>query len=191
MQVLLKIGAAKKNIHLVDSKGLVTDSRDNLNVYKQVFAQTGNAGSTMADAIANADILIGLAGADIITPSMLESMQTRPIIFTLSNPEPEIPYALAKTTRPDAIIATGRSDLPNQINNVLCFPYIFKAALTQRAPAITFDMMYAAAKAISQIAREPSHDMDIPDFGPEYIIPKPFDPRLKTLVSKAVADAVV
>ena len=197
MEFLVQLGAKRNNIFLVDSKGLVTNSRDGVNEYKRAFAQNIPETSQQA-AIKDADILIGLAGPDIITPTELKSMKDNPIIFILSNPDPEINYDLAKATRPDGIVATGRSDLPNQINNVLCFPYIFRGALNMKAKAITFEMQKAAAYAIASIAKskipeEIVKSYKLPQdfkFGPEYIIPMPLDPRLISKVTAAVEAAV-
>ncbi|MBT4884811.1 MAG: malate dehydrogenase [Legionellales bacterium] len=196
MNFLVKLGAKIENIYLVDSKGLVNKSRSDINTYKRQFAQD-TIKTTQQDAIENADILIGLAGPDIISAKELKSMNDKPIIFTLSNPNPEISYELAKSTRPDGIIATGRSDLPNQINNVLCFPYIFKGALAVKAKTINFAMQKAAAYAIAKIAKQPVPDTlkanynkdNSWSFGRDYIIPMPLDPRLKDAVTTAVANA--
>ena len=196
MEFLVKLGADRKKIHLVDSKGLITSSRDNLNIYKKAFAQDTNS-TDQSDAIKGADILIGLAGPNIISTDELLSMNDKPIIFTLSNPDPEIEYKFAKNTRPDGIIATGRSDLPNQINNVLCFPYIFRGALSAKAKEISFAMQKAAAYAIADLALEPipediKETYKLPEdisFGPNYIVPMPLDKRLLEKVSRAVATA--
>ena len=196
MKFLEKIGAKRSNMYMLDSKGLIITSRDNVNKFKQYFAQNTDI-TTKSDVISNCDILIGLAGPDIVTVEEIKSMNENPIIFTLSNPNPEISYEILKKTRKDAIIATGRSDYPNQINNVLCFPYIFRGALNVRATSINEYMMIAAAKEIAAIAEE-----EVPDyikaiypkeqnisFGMDYIIPKPMDKRLRTRVSTAVENA--
>lgn len=183
MEFLVKLGAVRENIRLVDSKGLINSRRTNLGKYKERFAQH-TPQNTQQDAIAGSDVLIGLAGADIVTPAELASMNQQPIIFTLSNPSPEISYDLARKTRPDAVIATGRSDLPNQINNVLCFPYLFKAALSVRATQITHEMLAAAANAIAEMAQT-----DQEKFGMDYIIPSPLDTRLRQHVTQAIIKA--
>ena len=196
MKFLHRLGEPMENIYLTDSKGLITTKRDGLNPYKQAFAQDCDD-STLACAIKDADILIGLAGPDLVTPSMLKTMASNPIIFTLSNPNPEIDYHLAKKVRPDGIIATGRSDLPNQINNVLCFPYIFKGALTARSSCIDFAMQKAAAYAIAGVAKLPVPEAlkqrysssQSWEFGKEYIIPMALDPRLSAIVTDAVIKA--
>lgn len=198
MKFLVKLGAKKENITMTDSKGIIHSDRDNLNEYKRMFAQN-TAKRTQAEAIAGSDVLIGLAGSDIVSSEELLSMNDNPIIFTLSNPDPEIAYETAIATRTDAIIATGRSDYPNQINNLLCFPYIFRGTLDANAKEITFDMMKAATYAIAELAKE-----EVPlevrklythteswTFGKEYIIPKPIDFRLKDKVSNAVANAAI
>ena len=196
MHFLHHLGAPLEHIYMTDSRGLITTKRSGLNSYKQHFAQDIDD-DTLATAIAGADILIGLAGPDIVTPDMLKTMANNPIIFTLSNPNPEIDYHLAKQARPDGIIATGRSDLPNQINNVLCFPYIFKGALSARASSITMAMQKAAAYAIAGLAKESAPESlkqrygssQIWEFGKDYIIPMPLDPRLATVVTDAVIKA--
>ena len=191
-----KIGAKRSNMYMIDSKGLITTSRDNVNEFKQYFAQNTDI-TNKSDVLSNCDILIGLAGPDIVTVEEVKSMNENPIIFTLSNPNPEISYEILKKIRKDAIIATGRSDYPNQINNVLCFPYIFRGALNVRATSINEHMMIAAAKEIAAIAEE-----EVPyyikaiypkekniSFGMDYIIPKPMDKRLQARVSTAVENA--
>jgi malate dehydrogenase (oxaloacetate-decarboxylating)(NADP+) len=198
MEFLVKLGAQRENINLIDSKGLVTTKRSDLNKYKKAFAQDTDDIS-QENAINKSDILIGLAGPNIVTTKELKTMNENPIIFILSNPDPEINYHLAKEARPDGIIATGRSDLPNQINNVLCFPYIFKGALLANAKEITFEMKKAAALAIASLAEKPipedikqSYNLgENASFGKEYIVPMPLDTRLFHTVSQAVASAVI
>jgi malic enzyme len=198
MKFLVQLGATKENILLTDSKGVIHSDRTDLNEYKRMFAQTTTKRS-QADAIAGSDVLIGLAGSDIVSPQELLQMNNNPIIFTLSNPDPEIAYETALATRADAIIATGRSDYPNQINNLLCFPYIFRGTLDAKAKHITFNMMKAATVAIADLAKEavPAEvkklytDTTSWTFGKNYILPKPIDFRLKEKVSSAVTAAAI
>lgn len=198
MRLLVNLGAKRDNMTLVDSKGVVHHGRSDLNEYKFAFARETDE-RTLEDAIAGADVFIGVAKPNLLTESMLASMAEKPIIFALSNPNPEILPEVAKRVRDDLIIATGRSDYPNQVNNVLCFPYIFRGALDVRASCINEQMQIAAVEAIRKIAH-----LDIPpevlaaypnakslSFGPDYIIPKPMDPRLCELVSSAVAQAAI
>lgn len=197
MHMLVSLGVSRENIMLVDRKGVVHSGRDDLNQYKQEFA-AGHSARTLADAMQGADVFIGVSGPDIVTAQMLTSMAPRPIVFALSNPDPEISPALALQTRDDLIMATGRSDYPNQVNNVLGFPFIFRGALDVHARFINNDMKLAAVRAIADLARQ-----DVPDevkqayknttlrFGKEYILPKPLDPRLRQYVSGAVARAAV
>lgn len=193
MAVLL--GAKAENITLVDSRGVVHDERTDLNKYKQEFAHKTNA-RTLADAVKDADVFYGLSVAGVLKPEMVKTMAKNPLIFAMANPDPEIPYDVARAARPDAIVATGRSDYPNQINNVLGFPFIFRGALDVRATHINDTMKVAAAKALAALAKE-----DVPDsvlraygidslkFGRDYIIPKPFDPRVLLWEAPAVAEA--
>ncbi len=194
----IRLGAKLENILMCDTKGVIYEGRtEGINKYKAKFARK-TAARTLADAMAGADVLIGLSTANCVTPEMLLSMADRPVVFALANPDPEIPYDVAKATRSDIIMATGRSDFPNQVNNVLGFPFIFRGALDVRATAINDEMKLAATHALAELAR-----MDVPDsvrraygvetleFGPEYIIPKPFDPRVLTYVAPAVARAAM
>ncbi|MEJ5367230.1 MAG: NADP-dependent malic enzyme [Bryobacteraceae bacterium] len=194
----LRLGAKLENILMCDTKGVIYEGRtEGMNRYKAKFARKTTA-RTLADAMKGADVFVGLSIANCVTPEMLLSMADRPIVFALANPDPEIPYDVAKATRPDIIMATGRSDYPNQVNNVLGFPFIFRGALDVRATAINDEMKLAATHALAELAR-----MDVPDsvrraygvetleFGPEYIIPKPFDPRVLTYVAPAVARAAM
>ncbi len=192
------LGVRRENILLCDSKGVVYEGRDDkLNPYKARFvAKTDRR--TLADALKDADVFAGLSVGKCVTPDMLRSMAERPIVFALANPVPEISYDEAKAARPDVIIATGRSDYPNQVNNVLGFPFIFRGALDVRARSINEAMKLAATRALAALTRE-----DVPDavlraygvsrlqFGPEYIIPKPFDPRVLIWESAAVAEAAM
>ena len=194
---LVDLGAHKKNITLVDSKGVVHSDRVDLNQYKQPFAIETEA-RTLADALVGADVFIGVSQAGLLTPDMLRSMADGPIVFALANPDPEITPADAYATRDDVIIATGRSDYPNQVNNVLGFPFIFRGALDVRATRINSEMKVAATHALRDLAKLPvppeveaAYNGEHFEFGPNYIIPKPLDPRLLATVATAVAQAAV
>ncbi|MCC2599048.1 NADP-dependent malic enzyme [Sphingobacterium sp. FBM7-1] len=193
----MAVGAKKENIVMLDSKGVIRADRENLDATKAQFA-TDKDLHTLADAVKNADVFIGLSAADVLTPDMLLSMAPRPIVLAMANPNPEIAYDLAVATRDDVIMGTGRSDYPNQVNNVLGFPYIFRGALDVRATCINEEMKIAAVHAIAELAKQPvpeevnqAYDTNNLRFGPEYIIPKPTDPRLITEVSVAVAKAAM
>ncbi|QDP73363.1 malate dehydrogenase [Legionella israelensis] len=198
MRLLVALGADKKHMLLLDSKGVIHSGREDLNAYKFAFARTTER-RTLADALVDADVFIGVAKPNLLNAELLNLMAEKPVIFALSNPHPEILPEVALQARDDLIIATGRSDYPNQVNNVLCFPYIFRGALDVRASTINQAMQIAAVEAIRQLAQEPvphSVKENYPgmsdwDFGPYYIIPKPFDPRLKERVSTAVAKAAI
>jgi malate dehydrogenase (oxaloacetate-decarboxylating)(NADP+) len=199
MRLLVTLGARKDSITLVDTKGVIHTGRNDLNPYKFAFALETSK-RTLADALVDADVFIGVSGPNIMTAEMLKSMAPKPIVFALSNPEPEINPKLAKSVRDDMIIATGRSDYANQVNNVLCFPYIFRGALDVRATKVNQEMLIAAVHAIKDLARDPIHPAvfaSYPDlapdleFGPEYILPKPNDPRLRERVPAAVAGAAI
>jgi malate dehydrogenase (oxaloacetate-decarboxylating)(NADP+) len=190
-------GAKSENIVMLDSKGVIRNNRENLTSQKAEFA-TDRTIETLEEAMINADVFIGLSMADIVTPAMLKSMAQNPIVFAMANPNPEIDYNLAVDTRDDIIMATGRSDHPNQVNNVLGFPFIFRGALDVRATKINEAMKMAAVKALSQLAKEPvPEQVNIAygetrlTFGRDYIIPKPFDPRLIAEVPPAVAKAAI
>jgi malate dehydrogenase (oxaloacetate-decarboxylating)(NADP+) len=197
-ELAIYLGVKQENITLVDSKGVIYVGReDGINPYKARFAQETSA-RTLTDALIGADVFIGLSIADILTPGMIRGMAERPLVFAMANPDPEIKYELAKETRPDAIIATGRSDYPNQINNVLGFPSIFRGALDVRARSINQDMKVAAAKAIAQLAKQDvpdsvlhAYNLDHIKFGPDYLIPKPLDPRILLWEAPAVAQAAM
>jgi len=191
-------GATRANITLVDSKGVIYAGRTaGMNSYKAQFAKETEA-RTLTDAMRGADVMVGLSVADSVTPDMVKVMAERPIIFAMANPDPEIKYELAREARPDAIIATGRSDYPNQVNNVLGFPFIFRGALDVQARQINDEMKLAASAALAKLTHE-----DVPDsvlkaynletlkFGEDYIIPKPFDPRVLLWVAPAVAEAAM
>jgi len=195
MRMLRQLGA--RNIYLVDRRGVVYHGRDNVNPWKQEFARETTR-RTLADAVRGADVFIGVSGPGLLTPAMLKSMAERPIVFALSNPDPEIEPQLAQATRDDVILATGRSDLPNQVNNVLCFPYLFRGALDAQATCINMAMKVAAVHALAGLAHEPvpaevleAYGLDHLEFGPGYFLPKPFDPRLKEKVAGAVARAAI
>ncbi len=199
MRLLVAMGVRKDNICMVDREGIIHIGRSDLNPYKFAFAIETDK-RTLADACVDADVFIGVSGANLFTASMLKSMAARPIVFALSNPDPEINPELAHSVRQDLILATGRSDYPNQINNVLCFPYLFRGVLDVKAKCFNQEMLIAAAHAIRDLARQPVTEslmMLYPDlksadaFGLDYIIPKPLDPRLLQVVPAAVAKAAI
>jgi malate dehydrogenase (oxaloacetate-decarboxylating)(NADP+) len=196
-RLYMALGAKKENIVMCDSKGVISVRRKDLNEEKQFFATDRNV-NTLEEAIAGTDVFLGLSVADVLTEKMVQSMNQTPIVFALANPNPEISYEKAKASRPDIIFATGRSDYPNQINNVLGFPYIFRGALDVRATTINEEMKLAAVKAIADLAKAPVPDvvnaaygLSVLTFGKDYLIPKPMDPRLLTWVSAAVARAAI
>jgi len=192
-KLYMALGVKKENIVMCDSRGVISDSRDDLNEQKRQFITTRPI-STLAEAMVDADVFLGLSVKDVVTPEMIKSMAPRPIVFALANPDPEIAYDIAMSTREDLIFATGRSDYPNQINNVLGFPYIFRGALDCGASAINEQMKLAAVHAIADLAKQPvppvvntAYGMTDLHFGRNYILPKPLDPRLLTTVAPAVA----
>lgn len=194
--MLLEMGVAHEQITMLDSKGVISTHRTDLNEMKRNFA-TDKGVTTLSQAIKDADVFIGLSKGDLLSESDVKSMNPSPIIFALANPVPEISYNQAKQWRPDAVVATGRSDSPNQINNVLSFPYLFRGALDTLSTTINESMKIAAAKAIAAIAQQPA-SKEIEGqygrqftFGKEYILPKPGDKRLLTQVSSAVARAAM
>jgi malate dehydrogenase (oxaloacetate-decarboxylating)(NADP+) len=197
-ELMIRLGARRENIMLVDTRGVVYKGRTaGMNEYKERLAVDTDK-RTLADAVRDADVFYGLSVADILTPEMVKTMAERPLIFAMANPDPEIKYELAREARPDAIVATGRSDYPNQINNVLGFPFIFRGALDVRAKAINEDMKVAATRALAALTREDVPDsvlraygLDSLKFGDEYIIPKPLDPRVILWESVAVAKAAM
>lgn len=196
-KLYLSLGIKPENLVMCDSKGAITTSRKDLNETKQFFATARNV-KTLAEAIEGADLFLGLSKADVLTQDMVRSMADNPIVFALANPNPEISYEDAIASRPDIIFATGRSDYPNQVNNVLGFPYIFRGALDVRSKAINEEMKIAAVRAIANLAKEPvpetvstAYNNNILSFGREYLIPKPLDPRLITHISIAVAKAAI
>ena len=185
-----------RNIVMCDSKGVIRTDRASLPPSKAAFATSAEGLHTLADAVNGADVFLGLSVADVLTPAMLATMAERPVVFALANPNPEIARDAALAVRTDLVYATGRSDYPNQINNVLGFPYIFRGALDCRASVINETMKLAAAHAIAALAREPATDRirslypdDKLEFGRDYILPKPFDRRLLETVPAAVARA--
>ena len=197
MELLIKCGAQREHIYMLDSKGVIHTRRDDLNEYKALFANNTDK-RTLEEVITEADVFVGVSGPNLLAPEALKLMAEKPIVFACSNPDPEIKPELALAVRDDLIMATGRSDYPNQVNNVLCFPFIFRGALDVRAKAINDDMKLAAVEAIRQLAKEPvpeavlkASGVDKLEFGPDYIIPKPLDERLRTRVSRAVAEAAV
>ncbi|MDR0895636.1 MAG: NADP-dependent malic enzyme [Prevotellaceae bacterium] len=197
-KLYVSLGARLENIVMLDSKGVITQDRTNLNEQKRYFATSRTDVHTLAEAIRGADVFLGLSKGNVLTQDMVRSMAHRPIVFALANPDPEITYEDAMAARPDVLMATGRSDYPNQINNVIGFPYIFRGALDTQACAINEAMKLAAARAIALLAKQPVPDVvneaykvNNLTFGPDYFIPKPVDPRLITEVSCAVAQAAM
>ena len=195
--LIISLGAKRENIIMLDSKGVLNKKRNDLNSYKAAFA-TDRDIQTLEDAMYGADIFLGLSKANCVTPQMVCSMAHPPIVFAMANPDPEISYDLATASCDDIIMATGRSDYPNQVNNVLGFPYIFRGALDVRAKCINEEMKIAAVYALANLAKEPvpesvskAYNVDNLIFGRDYIIPKPFDPRLITTVAPAVAKAAM
>ncbi|MBZ0099944.1 MAG: NADP-dependent malic enzyme [Taibaiella sp.] len=196
-RIYIALGARAEHIFMFDSKGLITTSRDDLDEYKKQFAQAGPSVS-LEQALQGADVFIGLSKGNLLNKEMIKGMAANPVIFALANPDPEITYDDAMEARPDAIMATGRSDYPNQVNNVLGFPYIFRGALDVRATAINEEMKLAAVKALAELAKEPVPDIvnvayneKSLEYGPMYIIPKPIDNRLLVTVAPAVARAAM
>lgn len=198
MRLLIALGAPREAITMVDTQGIIHLGRSDLNTYKFAFAQTTQK-RTLADALQDADVFIGVSGSNLMTPEMLKSMAPKPIVFALSNPDPEIRPEIAREVRSDLIMATGRSDYPNQVNNVLCFPYIFRGALDIRARCINQAMLIAAVQSVRMLAHQPVHaevakayaSHEVLEFGPDYILPKPVDPRLINTVPAAVAKAAI
>ena len=197
MRLLVSLGAKKENIYLIDRKGVIHSGRDDLNKYKQEFS-TETDKRTLKDAMKCADVFIGVSGPNLVNEDMLRSMADKPVVFALSNPDPEISPEIASKVRDDLIMATGRSDYPNQVNNVLGFPFIFRGALDVRASVINEEMKVAAVKALAKLAHEPvpeeilkAYGLDAMEFGTHYIIPTPFDSRLRDYVPPAVAKAAV
>lgn len=197
-KLYIALGASKENVIMLDSKGVIHSGRTDLNEMKKFFAISRTDINTLEEAIEGADVFVGLSKGNVLSGEMVRKMAKDPIIFALANPDPEITYEEAMAARPDVIMATGRSDYPNQINNVIGFPYIFRGALDTNAKAINEEMKLAAANAIAALAKKPVPDVvnevyhvNNITFGREYIIPKPVDPRLITEVSSAVAKAAM
>ena len=197
MKLLISCGANPEKICMLDRKGVIHSGREDLNQYKAMFAINTDR-RTLADACEGADVFVGLSGPDLLTAEMLSSMAPNPVVFACSNPDPEIKPELALATRDDLIMATGRSDYPNQVNNVLGFPFIFRGALDVRATTINEQMKVAAVNAIRDLAKQPvpqqvvdAYEGETFEFGKNYIIPKPMDTRLLTDVCAAVAKAAV
>jgi malate dehydrogenase (oxaloacetate-decarboxylating)(NADP+) len=195
----VRLGVRQENILLVDSTGVVYKGRQKgMNKYKEPFAVETDR-RTLAEAMVGADLFAGLSVGGLVTQAMVRSMAPRPIVFAMANPDPEIGYSEAKETRGDLIMATGRSDFPNQVNNVLGFPFIFRGALDVRAGTINEEMKVAATGALARLAKQGSVPQAVLDayglkelkFGPDYIIPKPLDPRVLVEVSAAVAEAAI
>ena len=197
-KLYISLGARLENILMLDSKGVINKQRTDLNEQKKYFATDRTDVHTLAEAIKGADVFLGLSKGNVLSQDMIRSMADHPIVFALANPTPEISYEDAMTSRPDVLMSTGRSDYPNQINNVIGFPYIFRGALDTRAKAINEEMKLAAVRAIAALAKKPVPDIvnnayhvNNLTFGPDYFIPKPVDPRLITEVSMAVAKAAM
>ena len=197
-KLYVALGARRENIVMLDSKGVITSDRENLTPEKQLFATDRRDVHTLEEAMRGADVFLGLSKGNVVSQDMIRSMADQPIVFALANPTPEITYEDAMASRPDVLMSTGRSDYPNQINNVIGFPYIFRGALDVHAKAINEEMKLAAVHAIADLAKKPVPDVvnDVYKvnnltFGPAYFIPKPVDPRLITEVSAAVAKAAI
>ena len=196
-RLYVALGVKKENIIMADSKGVINKKRTDLNKYKKEWI-TDRDIDTLADAVKGADVFLGLSVAKMLSKEMLRTMAPNPVVFAMANPDPEISYEDAMSTRDDLIFATGRSDYPNQINNVLGFPFIFRGALDVRATTINEEMKLAATKALAALAKEPvpeavlkAYGLDKLEFGREYIIPTPLDPRLISRVASAVARAAI
>ena len=197
IQLLIALGAKRDHILLLDSKGVIHPGRPDINIYKRRYAQATDK-RTLTDAMQDADVFIGVSAANVVSPEMVKSMAAKPVVFALANPDPEIRPEIAHATRNDLIMASGRSDYPNQVNNVLGFPYIFRGALDVHASSVSRAMLIAAVRALARLAHEPvpaemlrAYDLTHLEFGPDYIIPKPLDPRLIHTVPPAVARAAV
>ncbi len=195
---LVKLGVPRGNIWMCDIEGLVYQGRSSFMFPEKAEFANGDAPATLGETFEGADVFIGVSAANIVTPEMLDRMCANPILFAMANPDPEIAYDLAKQTRPDAIVATGRSDTPNQINNVLGFPYIFRGALDVRARKINDEMKMAASLALAELAKLPvprkvcqAYSVDHLEFGVDYIVPKALDPRVCLWEAPAVAEAAI
>jgi len=197
MNLLISLGATPENIYMIDRNGVIHAGRDDLNEYKQAFAIETDK-RTLDDACTGADVFIGVSGPDLLSEASLMKMAEKPIVFALSNPDPEIAPRLANEARPDLIMATGRSDFPNQVNNVLGFPFIFRGALDVHATKINQEMQLAAVHALAELTHKPvpksvleAYELDSLEFGVDYIIPKPLDPRLKDTIPQAISKAAI
>ncbi|WP_298441037.1 malic enzyme-like NAD(P)-binding protein [uncultured Ferrimonas sp.] len=197
MELLIKCGAMREKIYMLDRKGVIHTRRDDLNEYKQLFANNTDK-RTLQDVIVDADVFVGVSGPDLLSADDVKLMADKPVIFACSNPDPEIHPDIAKAARPDIIMGTGRSDFPNQVNNVLCFPFIFRGALDVRASAINDEMKVAAVHALRGLAKEPvtqsvleSYGLERLEFGADYVLPKPTDSRLLPRIASAVAQAAI
>jgi len=198
LNLITELGVKRENILLVDRNGVISkDKKKKVNKYKAAFA-VDTKKETLSDAMNGADVFIGVARGDLVTKEMVKSMSEKPIIFALSNPDPEISPVDAFSCRNDLLMATGRSDYPNQVNNVLGFPYIFRGALDANSKEINTEMKIAAVHALKDLAKLPvpnsvlqAYQIDSLSYGRDYIIPKPFDPRLIDIVPKAIFEAAV
>ncbi|WP_418357962.1 malic enzyme-like NAD(P)-binding protein [Shewanella basaltis] len=198
MSMIVKCGALRENVYMLDRQGVIHTRRDDLNEYKALFANNTDK-RTLQDVIKDADVFLGLSGADLLTADDIALMAPNPVIFACSNPDPEIKPEIAHAIRQDVIMGTGRSDYPNQVNNVLCFPFIFRGALDVRASVINDEMKLAAVYAIANLAKEPVPAEVLAaypkvtslSFGAEYVLPKPMDPRLLPIVARAVSQAAI
>ncbi len=195
---LTRLGVPCENIWLTDAAGLVYAGRCEEMFPEKLAYAKGERPATLAEVLRGADVFIGLSVANLVSPEMLRTMRARPVVFAMANPDPEIPYELARATRPDAIVATGRSDTPNQVNNVLGFPFIFRGALDVRARGINEAMKLAASRALAALAREPvpagvlrAYGLDHLEFGVDYVVPKALDPRVCVWEAPAVAEAAM
>jgi malate dehydrogenase (oxaloacetate-decarboxylating)(NADP+) len=197
MRLLVSLGAQKRNMYMVDRTGVIHSARKDLNIYKEQFINDSGP-LTLSEAMDGADVFLGLSGANLLSPESLLAMAPKPVVFACSNPDPEINPELALATRDDLILATGRSDYPNQVNNVLGFPFIFRGALDVRARIINEEMKIAAVESLRQLAKEPvsaevlkAFNVDRMAFGRNYILPKPLDTRLLAEIPSAVAKAAI
>jgi len=197
MELLIKCGAQRERIYMLDRKGVIHTRRDDLTEHKMLFANNTDK-RTLDDVMDGADIFVGVSGPDVLPPETLKLMAPNPVVFACSNPDPEIKPELAHEVRSDLIMATGRSDYPNQVNNVLCFPFIFRGALDVRASTINDEMKVAAVESLRSVSKEPVPEEVLKasksaslTFGKDYIIPKPMDPRLLHRIASAVAQAAI
>ncbi|MGI2170277.1 malic enzyme-like NAD(P)-binding protein [Shewanella sp. MF05960] len=198
MSMIVKCGALRENVYMLDRQGVIHTRREDLNEYKALFANNTDK-RTLQDVIKDADVFLGLSGANLLAAEDIALMAPNPVIFACSNPDPEIQPELAHAIRNDLIMGTGRSDYPNQVNNVLCFPFIFRGALDVRAAVINDEMKLAAVHAIANLAKEPVPAEVLAaypkvtslSFGAEYVLPKPMDPRLLPIVARAVSQAAI